>query len=148
MPERLRTAKQVEILAVLAVMGVVPGCMENETQGEVRFSGAWQSWQDDPLPHLVLYLYNEGPNVVRVGPGGTEIRILGPQGAVPIVWGGTDFARSLYADQAVAVGLHPRSDPTGLFVLSIDHAWGEPASPPRGDYQVCLEGACSRAPLE
>lgn len=115
--------------------------------GDLRFTAAWQPWNDDPLPHLILYLSNVGESPLSVGPGGQEVTVHGPAGAVPIFWGETQFARTLQGGQSVVVGLHPRLSEENLFGMSIDHAWGQPSPAPVGSYVVCVGADCVQALL-
>lgn len=115
--------------------------------GELHFTAAWGPWSDDALPHLILTFSNIGQSPVYVGPGGQEIQVTGPTGTVPVYWGETPLARTIYPNQVLTVGFHPRLGPDGGFTLAIDHAWGIPAPAAPGIYVACAGSTCEPAKL-
>lgn len=135
-------------IAALFVVGAasLAGCTR-EGEADLSVSAAWQAWVDDNKPHLMLTMTNKGDATARVGPGGDEIVIYGPNGPVPVRWGETNFAREIYPNERIVVGFHPRHDGNGSFGLAIDHASGHSADPAKGPYEVCVGDVCTHARL-
>ncbi|MBI2077749.1 MAG: hypothetical protein HYT80_05170 [Euryarchaeota archaeon] len=132
---------------LVGVAAGLSGCNAPLPPAEIGLFATWQAWHDDPLPHLILTISNDGGEDASVGPGGRELSIEGPTGRMPVYWGDTEFARPVHGGRTVMVAFHPRTDETGTFGLAIDHAWGVPAPPPVGDYTVCIGRICTDAAL-